>query len=98
MKSTANNDSRKKTRVPDEPTAICDGSLVNTKLLIRDHLRGFRPETVTRLIGRGMPHIRMGSRLWFDPVAVREWWKQQQTQQNQPKRAGTNAKSGRAKS
>jgi hypothetical protein len=71
-----------KTRVPDGAVELFDGKLVNRRCLAEKYLH-CPAERVSKMIHLGLPHIKIGARLWFDPDAVLAWFKQRETQNNQ---------------
>jgi hypothetical protein len=65
-------------RTKDGPRELFGGRLVNRKRLAGPDLLNCPASTISRYIRKGMPVIRVGQSLLFDPDACCSWFRAQQ--------------------
>jgi hypothetical protein len=75
-----------RTRVRDGKIELFNGALVNRAKMLE--ILQCPSGRLTSMMSRenGLPHIRIGGRIWFDPDSVKAWMKNLETQAN-PTRA-----------
>jgi hypothetical protein len=71
-------DTQRAWRPKDSARELFGGKLVNRKRLCAPDLLNCPPNAIGKYIKRGMPAIRVGQTIWFDPDACLSWFKAQQ--------------------
>ena len=65
-------------RPKDEARELFNGRLVNRKRLAAADMLNCAPYSIGKYVRRGMPTIRVGQTVWFDPEACCSWFRAQQ--------------------
>jgi hypothetical protein len=71
-------DTQRAWRPKDSARELFGGRLVNRKRLCAPDMLNCSPAAVGKYVRKGMPSIKVGQQLLFDPDACRDWFLAQQ--------------------